>query len=59
MEYIKKYFSTENEALEYIDKINKLLNIPSSPDAIGQTYAEPLYENEQWYILCEETLLSL
>ena len=38
MEYIK--FETAEEAQTFIDKVNRGENIPSSPDAVTQTYCE-------------------
>lgn len=56
MEYIK--FSTPEEAQTFIDKVNKGENIPSSPDAVTQTYCDVEEIEGEFCVIKDEVTLK-
>ena len=60
MEYIKRYFETEEKANLFISELNTLLNIPLTPESTTQTYTTAEQEEQEgciyWYVDIEDNL---
>jgi len=60
MEYIKRYFETEEQANTFISTINMFLHIPLTPFSTTQTYTIAAEEEQEnciyWYVDIEDNL---
>lgn len=58
MAIIRKECKTIEEAQTFIDVINTQLGIPSSEDAIAQSYTDYVEENGKFYVDYDDTIIN-